>query len=141
MVSLYRLGFPQTNSGSSSSINTSSTAKKNTTATSGNNISPNGEGFLVTPYLRILEIAMQEDKDNLIEKVRGTYGFRVTHGWSHNISKILIIHYFYFEKKKLISFRSKWTTRFLDYKCQNWKRFCYLRRQRETRCYVYNQGY
>lgn len=39
-----------------------------------------GKGFLVTPYLRVLEIAMQEDQDNLIDKVRGIYGFRVTHG-------------------------------------------------------------
>lgn len=70
IVALYRLGFP---SASKSNV------KQN--KTSGNsNISEDGEGFLVKPYLRVLEQAMQEDQDRLIEKVRGIYGFRVTHG-------------------------------------------------------------
>lgn len=34
-------------------------------------------GFRVTPYLRLLEQAMNDDKDNLIEKHRGIYGFKV----------------------------------------------------------------
>lgn len=34
-------------------------------------------GFRVTPYLRILEQAMNDDEDNLIEKHRGIYGFKV----------------------------------------------------------------
>lgn len=66
VVALYRLGFPNQ-------------PKANKTAGK-DGLSPNGEGFKVTPLLRILEIAMQEDQDNLIEKVRGTYGFKVTHG-------------------------------------------------------------
>lgn len=66
VVALYRLGFPSTGTSRNK--------------TSGKDLSPNGEGFKVTPYLRVLGIAMQEDQDNLIEKVRGTYGFRVTHG-------------------------------------------------------------
>lgn len=66
-MALYCLGFPTTNK-----------VRNKTSASAG--ISPNGEGFLVTPYLKILEIAMQEDPDNLIEKVRGTFGFRVTNG-------------------------------------------------------------
>lgn len=70
IVALYRLGFP--------SARGSSVKQNKTSATAG--ISPNGDGFLVTPYLRVLEIAMQEDQDKLIEKVRGIYGFKVTHG-------------------------------------------------------------
>lgn len=65
VVGLYRLGFPKQ-------------VKLNLTGAQ--EISPDGEGFLVTPYLKILETAMQEDKDNLIEKVRGIYGFKVTNG-------------------------------------------------------------
>ena len=38
------------------------------------------EGFKVTPLLKLLEQAMQEDQDNLIEKVRAVYGFKVTNG-------------------------------------------------------------
>lgn len=65
VVGLYRLGFPQQN------------VKLNLTS---GQISPSGEGFLVTPYLKVLEQAMEEDKDNLIAKVRGIYGFKVTNG-------------------------------------------------------------
>lgn len=69
VVALYRLGFT-----SNATTNSKPIKVEKSTGVSG------GEGFQVTPYLRVLEIAMQEDKDNLIEKVRGTYGFRVTHG-------------------------------------------------------------
>lgn len=72
VVALYRLGFPSTNDNASKS--------KLSNKTSGNEFSANGEGFQVTPYLRVLETAMQEDQDNLIDRVRGIYGFRVTHG-------------------------------------------------------------
>lgn len=41
------------------------------------NPSSGESGFRVTPYLRILEQAMNDDKDGLIEKHRGTYGFKV----------------------------------------------------------------
>lgn len=68
VVGLYRLGFP-----------THANAKFNLTAAADNQ-SPDGEGFLVTPYLKALEQAMQSDKDGLINKVRGIYGFRVTNG-------------------------------------------------------------
>lgn len=68
MVALYRLGFTENENSAQNSKQAKDPAAVNV------------ENFLVTPYLRILEIAMQEDKDNLIEKVRGTYGFRVTHG-------------------------------------------------------------
>lgn len=69
VVALYRLGFPSTRG----------VVKQNKTSAS-TGIHPTGDGFVVTPYLRVLEIAMQEDQDKLIEKVRGIYGFRVTHG-------------------------------------------------------------
>jgi len=69
VVALYRLGFPTARP---------AVTQNKTSAPAG--IHPTGEGFLVTPYLRVLEIAMQEDQDKLIEKVRGTYGFRVTNG-------------------------------------------------------------
>lgn len=65
VVGLYRLGFPQQN------------VKLNLTS---GQLSANGDGFLVTPYLKVLEQAMADDKDNLIAKVRGIYGFKVTNG-------------------------------------------------------------
>lgn len=68
VVGLYRLGFPTSRNN----------VKANLTAAT--NLSPDGEGFLASPYLKVLEQAMQEDTDKLIEKVRGIYGFRVTHG-------------------------------------------------------------
>lgn len=67
VVALYRLGFP------------SNQPKVNKTSGK-EGLSPDGAGFKATPYLRVLQIAMEEDQDNLIEKVRGVYGFRVTHG-------------------------------------------------------------
>lgn len=74
VVGLYRLGFPNATA--------TKPAPNKTSATGPNaaNFSPDGQGFAVTPYLRVLEIAMQEDQDKLIERVRGIYGFRVTHG-------------------------------------------------------------
>ncbi|KAG6447494.1 hypothetical protein O3G_MSEX004982 [Manduca sexta] len=52
------------------------------------NVSPNNvaaiasspEEFKVYKYMKILEEAMQTDEDNLIEKVRGIYGFKVRNG-------------------------------------------------------------
>lgn len=69
VVGLYRLGFPA-----------HTRVKFNLTSAAADNRSADGEGFLVTPYLRVLEQAMAEDKDGLIEKVRGVYGFRVSGG-------------------------------------------------------------
>lgn len=73
VVGLYRLGFPE--------------ARKQSTATAGPKI-PGGnskikstpDGFLVSPLMKIFEQAMAEDTENLIEKVRGIYGFKVTNG-------------------------------------------------------------
>lgn len=64
VVALYRLGFPNA---------AAPTALPKKTA-------GGGEGFLVAPYMKVLEEAMQEDKEGLIDKVRGIYGFKVTHG-------------------------------------------------------------
>lgn len=61
VVALYRLGFP---SYSRQIMNRAKAAVSD-------------EGFIVTPYLKILEKAMHEDTDNLIEKHRGIYGFKV----------------------------------------------------------------
>lgn len=65
VVGLYRLGFP---SAKGASVDNKSAA------TTG------GEGFKVSPYFNILNIAMEEDTDNLVEKFRGIYAFQVTHG-------------------------------------------------------------
>lgn len=40
----------------------------------------NPEDFKVFKYMKILEDAMENDSDNLIEKVRGIYGFKVRNG-------------------------------------------------------------
>lgn len=72
VVGLYRLGFPE--------------AKKITVSVGpkipgGNSkIKPTPDGFLVSPLMKIFEEAMADDKENLIEKVRGIYGFKVTNG-------------------------------------------------------------
>lgn len=68
VVALYRLGFP----------NARRPVKMN--LTSANQIADNPSDFQVTPLLKLLEQAMLEDKENLIEKVRAVYGFRVTNG-------------------------------------------------------------
>lgn len=61
VVGLYALGFPN---------NRRVMTRKLAAATS-------DAGFRVAPYLKILEQAMQEDTDNLIERHRGIYGFKV----------------------------------------------------------------
>lgn len=65
VVTLYRLGFPA-----------SANVKFNLTSA----IAANSNGFKVTPLLKLLEQAMMEDKENLIEKVRAVYGFKVING-------------------------------------------------------------
>lgn len=68
VVGLYRLGFPYTKN------------PVNTNLTAAGKLKDNCDGFLVTPYMKLLEEAMADDKENLIEKVRGIYGFKVTNG-------------------------------------------------------------
>lgn len=73
VVALYRLGFPSVRKQQQPS---KSTGKSK----SGDDIAESPEGFKVTPMLKLLEEAMMEDQDNLIEKVRAVYGFKVTNG-------------------------------------------------------------
>lgn len=68
VVALYRLGFPYAKN--PVKLNLTSALK----------IKETSEGFQVTPMMAFLEQAMQEDKEGLIERVRGIYGFRVTDG-------------------------------------------------------------
>lgn len=67
VVGLYSLGFPG-----------QSVAKTNGKSTASGNADPNL--FKANALFKLLEIAMQEDEDNLIEKVRGIYGFKVING-------------------------------------------------------------
>lgn len=72
VVGLYRLGFPEARKQSSAP------APKIPGGNSKIKLTP--DGFLVSPLMEIFEQAMAEDKENLIEKVRGIYGFKVTNG-------------------------------------------------------------
>lgn len=85
VVALYRLGYPETRKSLNLSI--ASAPKPKTAAAApklpgGNSkIKPTPDGFLVTPLMAIFEEAMREDKENLIEKVRGIYGFKVKYSF------------------------------------------------------------
>ncbi|XP_015600932.1 non-specific lipid-transfer protein [Cephus cinctus] len=63
VVALYRLGFP-----------------RNTVRANNVNAQVNPDSFKANILFKALEIAMQEDEDGLIERVRGIYGFKVTNG-------------------------------------------------------------
>lgn len=79
VVALYRLGFPESRKPLNLSI--ASPPKGGAKASRGNDkLKPTPDGFLVTPIMELFEREMQEDKENLIEKVRGIYGFKVTNG-------------------------------------------------------------
>ncbi|XP_044738574.1 sterol carrier protein 2 isoform X2 [Chrysoperla carnea] len=62
VVALYKLGFPEY-------------SKQVTTRQTSGSYGP--DDFVVTPYMKIFEQLMNEDEDNLIEKFRGIYGFKV----------------------------------------------------------------
>lgn len=68
VVTLYRLGFPYAKN------------PLKTNLTAAGKIKDTPDGFLVTPYLKLLEEAMLDDKDNLIERARGVYGLKITNG-------------------------------------------------------------
>ncbi|XP_055710703.1 sterol carrier protein 2 [Phlebotomus papatasi] len=68
VVSLYRKGFQTGQQGSSGNTG------------SGGRIKGNPDGFKVSPYMEFLSQAMEEDEENLVEKFRGVYGFKVTGG-------------------------------------------------------------
>lgn len=75
VIGLYRLGFPEARRQTPSSV---APAPK---IPGGNSkIKATPDGFLVSPLMKIFEQAMSEDTENLIEKVRGIYGFKVTNG-------------------------------------------------------------
>ncbi|KAJ8927770.1 hypothetical protein NQ314_019774 [Rhamnusium bicolor] len=63
VVALYQLGFPE--------YQTRKIRIRSVAA------AISDEGFTVTPYLKILEQAMQEDEDGLIDKHRAIYGLKV----------------------------------------------------------------
>lgn len=63
VVGVYRLGFPEHHQRRIG-------LRRVAAATS-------SDGFKVTPYLNVLQQAMEEDSDNLVERHRGIYGFRV----------------------------------------------------------------
>lgn len=77
MVALYRLGYPETRKPLNLSIASQPKAAANKVPGGNSKIKPTPDGFLVSPLMEIFEQAMIEDKENLIEKVRGIYGFKV----------------------------------------------------------------
>ncbi|XP_014206721.1 non-specific lipid-transfer protein [Copidosoma floridanum] len=69
VVALYRLGFPR-----------KSTFYRKEVKAKEMEYSANPDSFKANVLFKALEIAMQEDEDNLIERMRGIYGFKVTDG-------------------------------------------------------------
>lgn len=67
VVALYRRGFP-----------TGPVYKNYVNAKTDSNVDP--ELFKANVLFKALEIAMQEDQDGLIERVRGIFGFKVVNG-------------------------------------------------------------
>lgn len=63
VVALYRLGFPEYKNRRVGVRKVAGGTKET--------------DFIVAPYLKLLEQAMSEDKDGLIERHRGIYGFKV----------------------------------------------------------------
>lgn len=71
VLGLYKLGFPEARKAAGAAPKVVGGNSK---------IKPTPDGFLVSPLMAIFEQAMAEDTENLIEKVRGIYGFKVTNG-------------------------------------------------------------
>ncbi|KAI4497424.1 hypothetical protein M0802_007435 [Mischocyttarus mexicanus] len=79
IVGLYKLGFPNSapnlaKKAIAPSPVSSGTVKQNKTS------NVNSNAFKASPLLNLLEVAMKEDKDNLIERARGIYGLKITDG-------------------------------------------------------------
>ena len=73
VVGLYKLGFPEAKPAAAPNAGPK--------IPGGNSkIKATPDGFLVSPLMEIFDQEMQNDTENLIEKVRGTYGFKVTNG-------------------------------------------------------------
>lgn len=66
VVALYRLGFPEAKE--------QGVVKRDVSGTADPSI------FKAHSLFKILEVAMQEDEDGLIDRVRGIYGFKVING-------------------------------------------------------------
>jgi len=67
VVGLYKLGFPETTEGRSVALHYT-------------NAGVNPDDFKASILFKALEAAMQTDADNLIERVRGVYAFKVRNG-------------------------------------------------------------
>jgi len=67
VVALYKLGFPETTEGRSVGLHYT-------------NAGVDPDDFKASILFKALEAAMQTDKDNLIEKVRGVFAFKVRNG-------------------------------------------------------------
>ncbi|GFG38583.1 hypothetical protein Cfor_01634 [Coptotermes formosanus] len=67
VVGLYKLGFPEATEGRSVGLHYT-------------NAGVNSDDFKASILFKALEAAMQTDDDNLIEKVRGVYAFKVRNG-------------------------------------------------------------
>ncbi|XP_029032166.2 sterol carrier protein 2 [Osmia bicornis bicornis] len=65
VVALYRMGF----------LDSAQSATKKAV-----NGTPDPNSFKANALFKVLEVAMQDDQDNLIEKVRGVYGIKITKG-------------------------------------------------------------
>lgn len=70
VVALYQLGFPKS-AGSKAKV---------TTTTENKGDVPHSTIFQADMLFKVLEIAMQEDEDGLIERMRGVYGFKIING-------------------------------------------------------------
>ncbi|XP_043503543.1 sterol carrier protein 2 [Polistes fuscatus] len=74
IVALYKLGFPDSAPNLAKKAVSSGPVKQNKTGS----VDPNS--FKAGPLFKLLEIAMLEDTDGLIEKARGIYGVKVING-------------------------------------------------------------
>ncbi|XP_001607735.3 non-specific lipid-transfer protein [Nasonia vitripennis] len=71
VVALYRLGFSKTGAVHRNNVAAKKPQKE---------YAANPDGFKANVLFKALAIAMEEDEDGLIDRVRGIYGFRVVNG-------------------------------------------------------------
>ncbi|KAL2728689.1 sterol carrier protein 2 [Vespula squamosa] len=75
IVALYKLGFPKSSTTPATKASASSGA---VTQNKTGSVDPNT--FKAGPLFKLLEVAMKEDKDGLIERARGIYGVKIING-------------------------------------------------------------
>lgn len=75
IVALYKLGFPKNSTTPAKKVSASSGA---VTQNKTGNVDPNI--FKAGPLFKLLEVAMKEDTDGLIERARGIYGVKIING-------------------------------------------------------------